>query len=145
MTNKTYNLIRSLMYALLQSSPSETMNRLCRSRDWMDCGWKQQDQKLTEDCESENHVLHDFITQTATCTLRSVHSGLQVALVHPDFHLFLHFVGTERSKEGRRAGINYRVLSCTMRNFYTTYFFHVFQICLVVKMMLMMISSIAGD
>lgn len=55
-------------------------------------------QKLTEDCESENHILHDFITQTAACTLRCVHSGLQVALVHPDLHLLLHTVGTESSR-----------------------------------------------
>lgn len=48
-------------------------------------------QKLTEDCESEDHVLHDFVTQTATYTLSSFHPGLQVALIHPDLHLLLHF------------------------------------------------------
>lgn len=56
---------------------------------------------LTEDCESEDHVLHDFITQNAAPTLRCIYSGLQVALVHPDLHLLylLHFVGTENSEE----------------------------------------------
>lgn len=72
----------------------------------MDHGGKQQGQKLTEDSEREDHVFHDFITQTATWTLGSFHSGLQVALVHPDLHLLLHFVGTERKKEERRTDIN---------------------------------------
>lgn len=63
--------------------------------------------KLTEDCERKNHILHDFITQTGAHTLGCVHFGLQVALVHPDLHLLLHFVGTESSEEGSRAGINY--------------------------------------
>lgn len=59
-------------------------------------------EKLTEDCEGENHVPHDFVAQAAAYTISRVHSGrLQVALVHPDLHLFLHFVGTESRKERR--------------------------------------------
>lgn len=56
---------------------------------------------LTEDCESENHVLHDFIADHATRALRCLRSGFQMALIHPDLHLFylLHFVGTEISEE----------------------------------------------
>lgn len=53
-------------------------------------------EQLTQDCESENHVLHDFITQAATHAFRSFHYGLKVAPVHLDLHLLLHFVGTER-------------------------------------------------
>lgn len=52
---------------------------------------------LTQDCESEDHVLHDFIADHAARALRRVRSAFQVALVHPDLHLLylLHFVGTE--------------------------------------------------
>lgn len=63
--------------------------------------------KITENRESKNHILHDFITQSSARTLGCVHFGLQVALVHPDLHLLLHFVGTESSEEGSRARINY--------------------------------------
>lgn len=77
--------------------------------------WKQQDQALTKDCESKNHVLHDFVAQRATHALRGVHSGLQVALVHPDLHLFLHNVGTER-KEGKI--LKQQRMSQTVKPFY---------------------------
>lgn len=52
---------------------------------------------LTQDCESEDHVLHDFIADHAARALWRVPSAFQVALVHPDLHLLylLHFVGTE--------------------------------------------------
>lgn len=62
----------------------------------------QKRKKLTEDCEGENHVPHDLVAQAAAHAISRVHSGrLQVALVHPDLHLLLHFVGTESRKERR--------------------------------------------
>lgn len=56
---------------------------------------------LTQDCESEDHVFHDFIADHTACALLGVCSGFQVALVHPDLHLLylLHFVGTETIEE----------------------------------------------
>lgn len=75
------------------------------NRSIFGCKW--QDQKRTEDRESENHVVHDFITKSAACALIQVHTGLQVTLIHPDLHLLLHFVGTERTTERRKSGINY--------------------------------------
>ena len=51
--------------------------------------------QLTKDCESEDHVLHYLVTETATWIIRSVHDWLHVVLTYPDLHLLLHFVGTK--------------------------------------------------
>lgn len=69
--------------------PAEKQEDLCKTLE------------LTEDCESEDHVLHDFITQAAAEALRLFHRGLQLPLVHPDLHLLLHFVGTAKRKRRR--------------------------------------------
>lgn len=63
---------------------------------------------LTQNCESEDHVLHDFIAEHAARALRCVRSGFQMALVHPDLHLLylLHFVGTEIFGEKRTSIID---------------------------------------
>lgn len=81
----------------------------------MNCGWKWREQRLTKDCQSKNHVIHDFVAHTATGILRRVHFGLQVALGHPYLHLLLHFVGTERNKEGRIDVIYYVLFLLTFK------------------------------
>lgn len=56
---------------------------------------------LTQNCEREDHVLHDFIADHAAHALWCVGSGFQMALVHSDLHLLylLHSVGTENIGE----------------------------------------------
>lgn len=70
---------------------------------------------LTQDRESENHVLHDFIADHAARALRSIHFGFQVALIHPDLHLLylLHFVGTEIIEKGLISIIDHHALTTT--------------------------------
>lgn len=67
----------------------------------------QKKKPLTEDSEGKNHVLHDFVAQAAADVVRCVHSGrFQVALVHPDLHLFLHLVDTVKTD---RENVSFKV------------------------------------